>query len=102
MHDDLLKATAARAARYLDEIQTRSVAPSPAAVQALERLREAMPDSGCDPAEVIRTLDEIGSPATMGITGPRFFGFVIGGSLPAALAANWLATTWDQNAGLFA
>src|SRR5436305_2872708 len=47
-------------------------------------------------------LDRFGSPATMGISGPRFFGFVIGGSMPAALGANWLASAWDQNAGLFA
>lgn len=46
-------------------------------------------------------LDELGSPATMGIAGSRFFGWVIGGSLPAALGANWLASAWDQNAGLF-
>ena len=46
-------------------------------------------------------LDRIGSPATMGMAGRRFFGFVIGGSLPAALAANWLAGAWDQNPGLF-
>ena len=42
-------------------------------------------------------LDEVGSPATIGMPGPRFFGFVIGGSLPAALAANWMASTWDQS-----
>ena len=46
-------------------------------------------------------LDELGSPATTAMAGPRFFGFVIGGSLPVTLAANWLAGAWDQNTGLF-
>ncbi len=46
-------------------------------------------------------LDEIGSPATVATAGRRFYGFVIGGSLPATLAANWLAGAWDQNAGLY-
>jgi glutamate/tyrosine decarboxylase-like PLP-dependent enzyme len=45
-------------------------------------------------------LDEVGSPATVATTGGRYFGFVIGGSLPAALAANWLAGAWDQNAAM--
>jgi glutamate/tyrosine decarboxylase-like PLP-dependent enzyme len=45
-------------------------------------------------------LDEIGSPATVATAGGRFFGFVVGASLPAALAANWLAGAWDQNTGL--
>jgi glutamate/tyrosine decarboxylase-like PLP-dependent enzyme len=54
-----------------------------------------------DAQVVLQQLDETVSPATMGMAGPRFFGFVIGGSLPAALAANWLAGAWDQNTGLY-
>src|SRR5262245_64603147 len=94
----LLESAAERAARYLEGLQERSVAPSPAAIARLSELETALPEKPCDPAEVLEQLDELGSPATMGMAGPRFFGFVIGGSLPAALAANWLATAWDQNA----
>ena len=99
---ELLHSAALRAARYLEEVQERPVAPNAAAVHALSRLAEPLPEGGMPPEAVLQLLDEAGSPATMGIAGPRFFGFVIGGSLPAALAANWLASAWDQNAGLFA
>ncbi len=99
---ELLQSVALRAARYLEDIQERRVGPSDEAVRDLARFCEPLPEGPTAPAEVIRMLDEAGSPATMGIAGRRFFGFVIGGSLPAALGAHWLASAWDQNAGLFA
>ncbi len=64
-------------------------------------LDEPLPAEPGDPAETLRLLDEVGSPATTAMAGPRFFGFVIGGSLPVTLAANWLAGAWDQNTGLY-
>ena len=96
---DLLNRTAEIAARYLETLDERGVAPSPEALARLAELNEPLPDDPQDPAAVLEMLDRIGSPATMGMAGPRYFGFVIGGSLPAALAANWLAGAWDQNAG---
>jgi glutamate/tyrosine decarboxylase-like PLP-dependent enzyme len=98
---DLLESSASRSARYLEEIQNRGVAPSAEALRALDGFVEPLPDEPAAPHEVVRRLDELGSPATMGSAGPRFFGFVIGGSLPAALAAQWLAAAWDQDAGLY-
>lgn len=98
---DLLLRTADIAARYLETLDERSVAPTPDALARLSELNHPMPDQPSDPAAVLEMLDRIGSPATMGMAGRRFFGFVIGGSLPAALAANWLAGAWDQNPGLF-
>jgi glutamate/tyrosine decarboxylase-like PLP-dependent enzyme len=94
--DALLRDAADRAIQYLTALPDRSVAPEPGAVAALGALDVPMPEQPTDPASVLRLLDEKGSPATTAMAGPRFFGFVVGGSLPAALAANWLAGAWDQ------
>lgn len=83
---------------YLESLDTRPVAPSPQAVEALQDLRVPLPDVCCDPGETIDLLDRYITPATMGMPGGRFFGFVIGGALPVTVAARWLATAWDQNA----
>lgn len=96
----LLAETADRAARYVTGIANRQVVPLPANVARLEALGGPLPELPSDPSEVLALLDDIGSPATVATTGGRYFGFVIGGSLPAALAANWLAGAWDQNAAM--
>jgi glutamate/tyrosine decarboxylase-like PLP-dependent enzyme len=97
----LLNRTAEVAARYLENLEERSVAPTPEALAGLAEFDGPLPERPMEAARVLEMLDRIGSPATMGMAGPRYFGFVIGGSLPAALAANWLAGAWDQCPGLF-
>jgi len=97
----LLGRTARLAAEYLESLPERPVGlPVP-----VEELRAAfggeLPAQGTDPEAVIERLAAIADRGIMASSGPRFFGFVVGGTLPAALAADWLTSAWDQNAGLY-
>lgn len=99
--NELLLDAARRGARYLDTVNDRSVAPHPDAIAvARAALAGPMPEEPLAPETVLADLDRWGSPATVATTGGRYFGFVIGGSLPATAAASVLAAAWDQNAGM--
>lgn len=97
---ELMEQATERSARYLETLEARSVFPTAEALARLPELGGLLPADGAEPAEVLRLLDDIGSPASVATAGRRYFGFVTGGALPATLAANWLAGAWDQCAGL--
>ena len=99
--DDLIIDAARRGVRYVDGLSTRKPYPSSEAIERLNELDQPLQDESTDPFEVLEILDTLGSPATVASTAGRYFGFVIGGCLPIAKAANLLATAWDQNAALF-
>lgn len=96
----VLESAAERALRYLEHVDDRPVAPDVDATNRLRELDEPLPEASSDAERVLAILDGRCSPATMAMAGPRFFGFVTGGSLPVTLAANWLAGAWDQNTAL--
>jgi len=85
---------------YLDSLAERPVGPRAGLPELRQALGGPLPEAGVDPTEVIEALARGAEPGLMASAGPRFFGFVIGGSVPAALAADWLASAWDQNGAL--
>ncbi|MBF2760773.1 MAG: aspartate aminotransferase family protein [Ectothiorhodospiraceae bacterium AqS1] len=98
---ELLKDAADKAFSYLGHLPQRPVAAACDAPQLMRMLLGeggGLSLEGRAPAEVLALLDEVGRQGTVASAGPRYFGFVTGGSLPIALAANWLAGAWDQNA----
>ena len=97
----LLPRAAAHAESYLDAIRDRSVRATLTSDDLRQALGGPLPDEGGDPGRVIDELATAGRDGTTATQGPRFFGFVVGGSLPVATAADWLVSAWDQNAGVY-
>ena len=83
---------------HLEGLSSRPVGASTSYEDVVGALDEPLPEQGEDPVEVIERLAAVAGPATVASPGPRYFGFVTGGALPAALAADWLVSAWDQNA----
>jgi glutamate/tyrosine decarboxylase-like PLP-dependent enzyme len=97
----LLRRTAELAADFLDSLEDRPVFPQVSADELRASLRVPLQDEPLDPAHVVEQLAEAADPGLVAMPSGRYFGFVIGGGLPAALAADWLTCAWDQNAGLY-
>jgi glutamate/tyrosine decarboxylase-like PLP-dependent enzyme len=100
-HRDLLHATAGYAADFLDSLGERPIFPRTTAEELQAGLGGPLPESPIDAETVVEELAAAADPGVVAIPSGRYFGFVIGGSVPAALAADWLTSAWDQNAGLY-
>ena len=101
-HRALLGRTAKLAAEYLDSLGARPVGRPVPVADLRAALGGELPEEGEPPEQVVERLAREAGRGLVASSGPRFFGFVVGGTLPAALAADWLTATWDQNAGVFA
>jgi len=97
-----LEAASELARQYIDDLARRHVGPRADSLAIMAALGRTLPDQGVPAEAVIREMAEAVEPGLVASSGPRYFGFVVGGALPASIGADWLATAWDQNAVLHA
>jgi glutamate/tyrosine decarboxylase-like PLP-dependent enzyme len=97
----LLEQTASIAADYVESLDDRRVFPDVTPEDLRVALGGPLPDQPVDAGQVVTELAAAVEPGLVAMGSGRYFGFVIGGALPAALAADWLTSAWDQNAGLY-
>jgi glutamate/tyrosine decarboxylase-like PLP-dependent enzyme len=100
-YERVLEVAEERARRYLAGVEDRPVREEAGVKELRARLDRKLPNEGEDPATVVEELAEAAEPGLIALGSPRYFGFVIGGTLPAALGAEWLTTSWDQIASLY-
>ena len=98
--EELIDSFSEKAKHYIKSIERRRVYPGPDDIENMKCLDIPLQDQPVPPSQVLNELDQFGAPATVASTGNRYFGFVIGGASPSPLAANLLASIWDQNAGI--
>jgi len=97
----LLQRTADLASDFLESLDDRPIFPTASAAELRDALGGALAEGPTDTEEVVAQLAAAADPGLVAMPSGRYFGFVIGGGLPAALAADWLTSAWDQNAGLY-
>lgn len=93
--EELLHDAARRAVSYRKGLADDPIRPD--VDSGLDEVAGPFPEFGTDPVDVLALMDRVVTPATMAFSSPRFYGWVIGGVYPVALAADWMVSAWDQN-----
>src|SRR5690349_309866 len=101
MHKQVLETAYGIATKYLDEVATRHVGGSANQASLKRALGGPLPQGPADPAAVLHDLAARADPGIVASGGPRYFGFVTGGAVPVTVAADWIASAWDQNTALY-